>query len=334
MAFETICDLCGNSSDNRIHTAREMQLGLGDEFHYLECTACGSLKLVDVPDDLGRYYPPNYYSYESIDIVRPESGGSGLHTLKRRFISRKITQYYFNRNTAIGKWLEKRSSLSGDYYMEVIQQCRVRLNVGLRSRILDVGCGTGRLLANFYRVGFTNLLGADPFIDADLHYDSGFRVLKQSIYELEGQFDLIILSHAFEHMPNPLEVLTRLRQLLKPGQYLIVAIPVVGAAWQKYGVDWGALDAPRHLYLYSPSAFSALARKAGFDVADTVFASTEWQFWTSEQYRAGIALYDPRSYLVNPSGSMFTSGQIAEFRAASIRLNESGNGDVANFYLR
>ncbi len=45
--------------------------GLGGTVQYRECSRCGSLATVEVPDGLGRYYPPGYYSF-----AMPEHGGS------------------------------------------------------------------------------------------------------------------------------------------------------------------------------------------------------------------------------------------------------------------
>jgi len=44
--------------------------GLRDEFRYLECGACRCVQLVDVPADLSKYYPPNYYSFASSGRLR------------------------------------------------------------------------------------------------------------------------------------------------------------------------------------------------------------------------------------------------------------------------
>ena len=58
------CQICGNRLGNREHTAREMVFGTREEFTYIECAACGCVQLLDVPDELARFYPGDYYSYE------------------------------------------------------------------------------------------------------------------------------------------------------------------------------------------------------------------------------------------------------------------------------
>src|SRR5206468_2718584 len=59
------CRLCGNDAGNRAFVAREMMFGLREAFDYFECAACGCLQIAQVPRDLSKYYPPQYYSFHS-----------------------------------------------------------------------------------------------------------------------------------------------------------------------------------------------------------------------------------------------------------------------------
>src|SRR5687767_9724261 len=108
------CRICSNQTDNTTHVAREMHLGLGEEFNYFKCARCGCLQIEDIPPDLSRFYPSYYYSYRpaqpSLDFSRQGLGG-----YKQRLVLRLLTNYYFGRKTAPGKWLATRSSLSCDF---------------------------------------------------------------------------------------------------------------------------------------------------------------------------------------------------------------------------
>ncbi|NMF96724.2 class I SAM-dependent methyltransferase [Aromatoleum toluolicum] len=200
--------------------------------------------------------------------------------------------------------------------------------------ILDVGCGLGDRLLTLRREGFTNLVGIDPFIGNDIHYQNGVRVLKLSVHEMDGAFDFITLHHSFEHMPDPLPTLQSLFRLVKPGHAVLIRIPVCGTnAWRTYGHNWVQLDAPRHLFLHSIMSMQVLAKQAGFRLGDIVFDSEPLQFWGSEQYVRDIPLLDPRSYEVNPESSIFTREQIQQYRQRAAQLNLAGDGDQACFYL-
>src|SRR6185436_10142585 len=113
--------------------------------------------------------------------------------------------------------------------------------------ILDVGAGAGKLLLDLNFLGFRNLVGVDPFIEKDIYHPSGVKILKKELKEMDQEFDLVMFNHSFEHMPEPLAILRKAHQLVRPGHFLVVRIPLAGSfAWRKYGVDWMALDAPRH----------------------------------------------------------------------------------------
>src|SRR5438270_8108508 len=107
------CRICGNGQDNRAYTAHEMHLGLGEPFEYFQCVQCGCLQIREVPQDLSKYYPQNYYSYRpasaTLDYSRPGLGG-----YKQRFILKQLTKYYFGRKSGLGAWLVKRSTLARD----------------------------------------------------------------------------------------------------------------------------------------------------------------------------------------------------------------------------
>ena len=59
------CRVCGNQTGNKLHHAREMLMGRRDPFVYVECGACGTLQIRDVPD-LRPYYGANYYSFQPL----------------------------------------------------------------------------------------------------------------------------------------------------------------------------------------------------------------------------------------------------------------------------
>jgi len=58
------CKICNNQSHNYSLTARERMLGLDDEFEYFECSNCKCIQIIEIPEDMNRYYPENYYSYQ------------------------------------------------------------------------------------------------------------------------------------------------------------------------------------------------------------------------------------------------------------------------------
>ena len=143
-----------------------------------------------------------------------------------------------------------------------------------------------------------------------------------------------MLHHSVENLHEEKVALTGIRRLLSPDGIALIRMPVVSEAWKTYGADWVQLDPPRHLFLFTESGFSDLARAQGFEVEKVIYDSTAMQFWGSEQYKLDIPLKDPRSHDHLCEGTVFSAKQIEEWEQKAQQLNESGRGDQACFYLK
>lgn len=315
------CRICGNDDGNKTHSAREMMFGTREEFNYVECGGCGCVQIEPIPGDLSRHYPEGYYSLRNFP---------GLWENRVRSLARRLrADYCLTGRGWLGRFLALKLGVP-DYYAWLR-----RSGVGFDSRILDAGCGTGRLLEVLRREGFSDLTGADPFIEKDLLYASGVKVLKSDMSRLEGGFDFIMMNHAFEHMPDPAATLGQVRRLLRPGRAAMIRIPVASShAWRKYGVNWVQLDPPRHLYLHTVESMERLARDSGLVLEDVVHDSDDFQFWGSEQYVRGIPLTDQRSLFVDPGSDLFSKEDRGRFRREAEELNRRKEGDQAAFWLR
>lgn len=321
MSFE--CRVCGNASENAEHTAREMMFGTRDEFTYIECTQCETLQIKDIPE-LAKYYPENYLSFTSETPV----GRTALH----RFAAGEIGKFLVEGRGLTGRALAKlRPGFAGNFPAMLREP---GLGISFDSRILDFGCGKGQLLQTLHYFGFRDLTGADAFIEGDIELPPGVRILKRPLSELEPAFDLIIMSHSFEHLPDPKAALRDAFRLLRPGGHLLIAMPVINFAWEKYGTDWVQLDAPRHLYLFTERAFVDLADDAGYSAASVRYESTAFQFWGSEMYRQDIQLIPEGAPGVIHPPDIFTEAQMAEWEREAARLNAEGRGDTATFILK
>jgi SAM-dependent methyltransferase len=326
--MSSACLVCGDTRAKTIIISREMMFGTRESFEYGQCAGCGCLALSGPPADMSRFYPTDYCSFS----IKPGQDIPQNDSALRKFLRLRRTGFLLNGHDMIGRivCLVKPPEPLLTEYVSWLRNCRAHPG----SRILDVGCGTGRLVKELAWYGFTNLVGVDAFIKVDNISGPGVRIRKGSINDVDGIFDCIMLHHSFEHMDDPLAVCGHISRLLAKNGCALIRMPTVSSyAWRNYKEHWAQLDAPRHIFLHSLESIKILADKAGLTIRDIIFDSTEFQFWASEQYRRDIPLNDPRSYALNRGAGIFTEKQIKEFQRKAAQLNAEKQGDQLCVYL-
>lgn len=212
---------------------------------------------------------PSYY--ESEDYIS--------HTDSSRSIMDKAYQFV------------KRISLNWKFNL-------VQKRAGQKGRILDVGCGTGDLLAVCEKRGW-KVKGVEPNAKArklaikKLSYD---QLIVSDITKLKMEdkhsFDVITMWHVLEHVPNLSEYIKTLKSLLAPGGCLFVAVPNYKSYdAKKYKEFWAAYDVPRHLWHFSQNSIRYFFGENNFEVVDVlplVFDSF-YVSLLSEKYKTGKA---------------------------------------------
>jgi SAM-dependent methyltransferase len=322
--IEIICRVCSSKEPEEWLYPQEMMFGLKERFSYFRCASCGCLQIDEVPTNMGKYYPSNYYSYENIQ----DTQGSWKTAIKRKLFYPLMTRHQLGWGSIFGRILcHFKAAPSFPEWLRFLVR-----PISLDDKVLDVGCGSGINLLALRNCGFTNLLGVDPFISQSIAYDGGVRVNKWRLQDVEGKFSLITFHHVFEHLDNPLEVLEQARRLLLPGGQILIRIPLSDSvAAQKYKEKWVQLDAPRHVTLQTRKSMELLAKKSEMKIVRVVYDSTEFQFWGSEQYLLDIPLMDKHSFQNDPMNGVFQSEKMKWFADESIRLNREQKGDQAAF---
>ncbi len=315
------CRVCASEGRYPVYCVKEMLFGTGEEFNYFECTSCGCLQIEDIPSDLSPYYPSSYCGWS----ITADQLFTGL--LKRTFKGVR-DRHAILHTGLLGRLLCHFSPAMAS--LEALSQIRI----SRKTSILDVGAGSGIFLYALYNAGFRDLLGIDPFIGKSIYYDNGLQILKRSIDEIEGKWDVITFNMSFEHIVYPEDTLTAAAMALKEMGVCIIRIPVFpNEAWRRYGVYWVQIDAPRHLFLHSVGSMTHLASRAGLEIRKVVYESDDLQFWGSEQNIRGIPLESPGSYFRNKKSSIFSPAEIKSFRKQARKLNCQKQGDAAAFYL-
>ena len=307
------CHICRKPLTEDSFTLKEQYFGTNEEFPYKQCPYCECIQIIDIPSDMGKYYPEHYYSKKVKKHYRNNIFLSKFRSVRLNAALHSSPLSYILTKPKLPRWI-------------------AFTDLNSRSRILDVGCGSGQKLLNMRKKGFHHLEGIEPFIQQDIHYTNGVVVHKCELTSLaarsdkQGYFDLIMMHHSLEHTPDQHATLKAAYQLLSSNGKLLIRIPICSSyAWDHYRENWVQLDVPRHLYTHSRKSIELLAANHGFQGYQTYYDSNEFQFTGSERYLKGVSLVD------GPDDKYFSPEEIQEFKKKASKLNREGRGDQAVF---
>ena len=254
------CRICGSDQIGNQLSVREMMIPTREVFDYFECADCHCLQIRDIPDNLGAYYGPDYYSFQTpVERENAEAAGAerGTDDAARR---------------------------SGE---------------GDMTPILDVGCGAGKFLQELRAIGYGNLMGCDPFLEQDITYGDEIHIYKRTIHEMDGVYEKIFMNDAFEHVTDPHEVMESIHRLLSPDGVARIAIPIYpNIAYDMFGADWYQLDAPRHIFLHSRQSMELLAKEHGLRIVDVTYDADPSQIFRSYLYSKDIPFWEQKMSMI------------------------------------
>jgi SAM-dependent methyltransferase len=206
------------------------------EFVLRRCTAC-CFSFVEEPWlDFARIYDSAYYEGRGADplvdygyeLAKPE---------------RTIRRY---------EW---------EGVLEVVQHLT---HVTNQTRWLDFGCGNGGLVRYANSKLACDVVGFEEGAITEQAKAVGVPVLTANELEREnGSFDVVTAIEVLEHVVQPLDVLTKIRRLLRPGG---VFFYTTGNAEPQRGrlLQWQYFIPEIHISLYEPATMERALRDTGF----------------------------------------------------------------------
>jgi 2-polyprenyl-3-methyl-5-hydroxy-6-metoxy-1,4-benzoquinol methylase len=277
-------------------------------FNYIECSKCGCIQLENEDIDMTPHYPNNYYSYNE----------DGQSYFIKDFLGKQLIKYKLGQYTLIGFLMS--------FFMKQNQSWIRNPYLSFQSKILDIGCGSGRLLKLLSHRGFQHLIGVEPYNNEEIHFENKVVIHNHTIFDHQGQYDFIMMHYSLEHMANPHEVMKKVISLLAEKGTLLIRIPILDCyAYRKYGEKWVQMDAPRHIYLYTLNSFLHLCEQHSLQVKEIIYDSSEYQFIQSEKYRNGLAFNDALD---------ISRKERKNFNKWANHLNSIKDGDQVSFYLK
>ncbi len=160
-------------------------------------------------------------------------------------------------------------------------------------KVLEVGCGYGKILAALEKKGF-EVVGVEASSCACEHIrkEYNFPVYEGMIetyldsFSNQSQFNTIVALNVIEHLRNPYETLSKFNRILIQGGYIVIIVPDVALALlfgkikkllhrpDPYGIESGsdkgpiAFNSPGHLFFFSRKTLRALIERVGWEVIE------------------------------------------------------------------
>ena len=231
------------------------------------CLHCSSLYLDPRPriDVIGRAYS-SYFTHQDPRATYAADNGTSIVW---RFCNGYLAARYGHQRSPawrVGRWL-----------IPLLPPIRLQLDYFARHlpkpspamTCLDVGCGNGGFLLRAQSAGW-HADGVDIDSAAVNHgRAAGLEIECETLDEFanahRGAYHAATLSHVIEHVHNPAQLITTIREMLRPDGLLWIATPNVQSIGHRlFGARWRGLEAPRHLVIFNRDGLSALVRRNGF----------------------------------------------------------------------
>jgi SAM-dependent methyltransferase len=225
------------------------------EHTFWKCEGCGSALLVPMPaeSELGAFYPA-VYSFT-------------LETQKQSQLKQLLAA------------VEYSLFFQPQYFGQALQ---VLNHIGRRPqgqrKLLDIGCGRGLRLLEYRKRGW-DVHGSDLQADVVRYLNDELRIPAKTGGFSEvthlfpaASFDLVTSYLTFEHIPDVNEGFRLCWELLKPGGWVAVLVPLIDSAQSDFfGKSWvNITEAPRHLSIPSQNGIENACRAAGYEAVKTL----------------------------------------------------------------
>jgi len=250
-----ICPVCTKSDNFVSYFVKEMYFGSNKIFEYLHCQKCFSFFIAEIPQDLDKYYD-NYHSFKN-----------KKEKTKWKMVFEKIVKKSIlskNVFSCFAKLFIK--NFSDGYKIKTLSKVKLKK----KSKILDVGSGSGDFIETLHELGFSNVIGIDPYLEKDICFANGGSVLKTSFFDMDGNFDVITFHHAFEHMLDPIKAAKQIKKLLAPKGIAIIRMPNIDSySFRFFKECWQGIHPPFHVCLPSYIGMKELFRSLGLKIVST-----------------------------------------------------------------
>ena len=155
-------------------------------------------------------------------------------------------------------------------------------------KILDVGCSGGQFLNTFdpnkwERQGVE--IDKDTAEFAKTQYDIPVNIGYFPEISFEEKFDLIVIRGVIEHFSDPISVLKKCAEVLKPNGYLFITATPVGNsfAFDVYREKWHLFTPLAHIHFFTVDLLSQILKTFGLSLIDQHYQYEETPYANPEE---------------------------------------------------
>lgn len=149
-----------------------------------------------------------------------------------------------------------------------LEEVRAFLRFG---SLLEIGPGTGRLLAAAKQKGFDACgIDPDPYVANFIQQTWGVDVINSPLEEADipdNSFDSVVSFNCIEHVKYPIEHAKTVYRILKPGgRFIVSTCSAQSLQYKLTGKYWSQLKVPDHYSIASPKSFEYLAKLSSLEL--------------------------------------------------------------------
>ena len=271
-----VCYLCGSDGDIVHRDLRDRLFGAPGQWRLRRCASpsCGLMWLDPMPTrgDVGKAYIDYYTHADQLNApartIR-EMAKRIYFTVYARLHEDHLARRYGYPLRKLTSWQGWMARLAPIPFVRARMDFSVMyLSLVANGRLLEVGCGNGRMLRDMQSFGW-QVYGVD-FDEAAVAKarEKGLQVAHGDLHSQrypDDHFDAIVMSHVIEHVHEPSAILQECHRILKPGGRLVMVTPNSdGLGHRLFGANWRGLEPPRHLHIFNVKTLTRLLDKERF----------------------------------------------------------------------
>lgn len=240
---DVACNLCGSHERTLVVSGSDIEHPQNHFMYTLyRCSRCGLIYLSPrpaTPEEFAAIYPASYGSYMQ-DRQR-------LVVALRRLAWRPEVREISKLTTA-------------------------------QSSILEIGSATGEFLVGLRNAGRPHVQGVELSATAvqvarERHGLTIFEGELHAAHFAAASFDLVVMRHTLEHVPDPRSILAEIGRILRPGGHYIFTIPNVESVTERiFGPSWYGWMIPRHFYGFPARSLRIMLRLAGLEPCKVIYS--------------------------------------------------------------